>query len=226
MFASSGPVWWRWAQDLASLVCHQRPERCLPGPFGPSAFCGRCTGIYAGVALAVVALTVLGAWRRVGVPGRLPLALAALALGLNAADGVAAALGHELTSNLTRMMLGLTFGVAAVACLAPMVVGLYLTGVAPRRPVSSVGRTLAAWGVGVALALWASRAPAGVVVATALAGLGCLTCVGAVSLVLSAAYRAVRPQVVTRRVQWSLILAGTTAHLACAACLKLLFRAL
>jgi uncharacterized membrane protein len=65
------------AYAVGSLVCHQRPDRSFHWGAAQLPVCARCTGIYAGAALAAVALTLAGpvrargldAWWRAGLIG-------------------------------------------------------------------------------------------------------------------------------------------------------------
>jgi uncharacterized membrane protein len=89
-----------------SRVCHQRPDRCFSIQGRPMPVCARCTGIYAGAAVAgPLGLLLASGWssRR----ARLALALAALPT-LIAWSIEYAGLAHP--SNAMRAVFGLPLG--------------------------------------------------------------------------------------------------------------------
>jgi uncharacterized membrane protein len=105
---------------VGALVCHQLPERSffLAGRQFP--VCARCSGLYAGVVLGLVAWWV---WRRLrpgphGVDPRLARNAFLVVLLPTAVSWVSGELGFWDGSNLTRAVLALPLGVTAGAIVA------------------------------------------------------------------------------------------------------------
>lgn len=92
-------------------LCHQRAERCLDLFGTRMPICARCTGIYAGMAVAGgLALVTSG---RTSVGGAAALMLVAPL----AVDGVTQAAGIRESTNMLRMVTGTLAGAALVLWL-------------------------------------------------------------------------------------------------------------
>lgn len=66
-----------------SFVCHQIPERSFYVAGNKFAVCSRCTGLYAGFAVAALAYPLARPLNRTDTPSRIWLILAALPLGID-----------------------------------------------------------------------------------------------------------------------------------------------
>ena len=110
--------------SLASLICHQRPERSFFWAGHQFPVCARCTGLYLSAALGVLALVSLRVsprWRRQSIDPRTARTLliaAALPTALSLATG---ALGLWDGSNMTRAALALPLGGIAGVIVAAVV---------------------------------------------------------------------------------------------------------
>ena len=94
------------AYAAGSRICHQRPDRCFWIHGRPMPVCARCTGIYAGAAIAgPLGLLLASRWssRR----ARLALALAAIPTAVSWGLEYA---GVVHPSNLARAVLGVPLG--------------------------------------------------------------------------------------------------------------------
>ncbi len=123
---------------IGALVCHQRPERSFHWAFDSDgaqlAVCARCTGIYAGAALALTA-AALG-WlrgRHLADTGVLRAVLLAAALPTAITVGAEWA-GWWLPSHGTRAASGLPLGAGAALVVA--------AALAPRRGLLHYGECL------------------------------------------------------------------------------------
>jgi uncharacterized membrane protein len=131
----------RWAalDAVYAPLCHRLPSRSLDLGFGPTAVCSRCTGLYAGGALALAACAVAG-WTRL----RLRRGVVALAVAPTVLDvGVRLAGGEGLPDVLRCATGGLT-GFAVGTLLAEGIADLSSLPVerVPRRaepPVRAEG---------------------------------------------------------------------------------------
>jgi uncharacterized membrane protein len=94
---------------LGHFICHQRPERSFFFHGHQLAVCARCTGIYAGAAVAAP-LAVLAALPVSGWPARVLLILAALPTAVTWTLEFA---GVMAFSNSVRSVAGLPLGFAA-----------------------------------------------------------------------------------------------------------------
>jgi len=95
---------------VGSVICHQLPERSFHLWSHPMAVCARCTGIYAGAAVAVIG----AAWTDTGVGRRFSAAFWRVILG-GAATPVLLSLLYEWTtgqmpSHWTRAATGVPVG--------------------------------------------------------------------------------------------------------------------
>jgi uncharacterized membrane protein len=110
--------------SIASLICHQRPERSFFWAGHQFPVCARCTGLYVSAAfgvLAWVSLRMWPHWRRQSVDPRTArtlLIVAALPTALSLATG---ALGVWDGSNVTRAVLALPLGGIGGAVVAAVV---------------------------------------------------------------------------------------------------------
>jgi len=132
----AAPVLPRWpaaiVYGLASLVCHQRPERSFY--WGPVQFavCARCTGLYVGAALGAVGALAAGHARLSRAVARLKRAL--LVASVPTAATVAAEwAGIWAPSHMTRAWAGLPLGVAGAVTLAAAAATLHYSGWPLRR---------------------------------------------------------------------------------------------
>jgi len=105
--AVARPIYW-----LYSHFCHQRPERTLWLAGHPMAFCARDMGVYGGIWLGTLIFSI---WRHRHFSGKAALLLA-LPLIL---DGGTQLIGLRESTNLLRVVTGLTAGAAAALHLLP-----------------------------------------------------------------------------------------------------------
>jgi len=92
---------------VCSPLCHQKPSRTLFLAGRPMAVCARCTGLYTGGVLGLLAGGLLGAWRRKAPPWVFFLLVAPTAL-----DAVAPWVGFHGLENLPRAWISLPAGAA------------------------------------------------------------------------------------------------------------------
>ena len=115
-----------------SVVCHQLPERSPHVGGVPLALCHRCTGVLAGLALAL-ALAPLAGRRRLAALARAAQGRLLVAAVLpTAADWLVGATGLWANTPLSRGLTGAVFGLVAGGVLAANL----LTSAPERRPVS------------------------------------------------------------------------------------------
>jgi uncharacterized membrane protein len=57
-----------WLRLAFAPTCHQQPDRCLDLGAGPLAVCARCSGLYAGGLLGLLAIALSGVRRRPTLP--------------------------------------------------------------------------------------------------------------------------------------------------------------
>ncbi|MDW8034714.1 MAG: DUF2085 domain-containing protein [Nitrososphaerota archaeon] len=100
---------------LGSLVCHQNPNRTLwiGGNYLP--VCARCTGAYLGLLLGYVLLPFLSRKEAKGPPNLYSSLVLTLPLWI---DSIGQVLGLWISTNDSRLITGLFFGVS----LAPLLV--------------------------------------------------------------------------------------------------------
>lgn len=92
-----------------SFICHQRPERSFHWHQLPLAVCVRCTGIYLGALLGLVAYPFWRGLVNTHLPPRRYWLLALGALGVNWLLGALGLLGNDVCARLvTGLMLGTT----------------------------------------------------------------------------------------------------------------------
>lgn len=93
---------------FGSTVCHQDAGRSFTIGGAPLAVCSRCTGLYAGGALGLLAAGLLSAWRR-PAPRKLFFILVAPTL-VDAVLPLTGLFGYEGLANLPRMLISLPAG--------------------------------------------------------------------------------------------------------------------
>lgn len=104
-----------------SYLCHQIPERSFHLAGHPFAVCSRCTGLYAGFALATLALPLTRSLKRTDTPHLIWLLL----------SGVPLAIDFGLTyfeiwqnNHFTRVATGALFGAVAAIYVVPGLIEL------------------------------------------------------------------------------------------------------
>jgi len=109
--------------EMFGRVCHQNPERAFYVGGHPLAVCARCTGIYLGFAMGVLAYPIVRSLRRVDAPARKWLIWAAVPTVLDFSLGF---LGILENSHLSRWATGALLGGAAAFYVVPGLVDLSL----------------------------------------------------------------------------------------------------
>ena len=112
-------------------VCHQLPERSFFIKGHPFAVCARCTGIYAGFAIATVLYPVARSLRQTEAPSRKWLFLAAAPLAIDFAIEFSG-IGHNTHSS--RLFTGALLGAVAVFYVMPGLLDLSLRNWKRRHP--------------------------------------------------------------------------------------------
>lgn len=93
-------------QEIGAHFCHQLPERSLLIGGRQMFVCARCTGFYAGVLVALLAIYLLKEHKAKGLNFWM---LAALLFPM-AADGLAQLIGFSVSNNIVRLWTGLLGG--------------------------------------------------------------------------------------------------------------------
>ncbi len=106
-----------------SHLCHQLPERSFFMDGHPLAVCARCTGIYAGFAIAVVLYPLMRSLRQTETPQRKWLFLAAAPLAIDFFFEFSG-IGHNTHSS--RLLTGALLGGVAVFYIMPGLLDLSL----------------------------------------------------------------------------------------------------
>lgn len=104
-----------------SFICHQDPERSFHLDGHQFAVCSRCTGLYSGFALAVLAYPFVRSLKRTETPSRLWLVFAALPVVV---DFALTYFGVWQNTHLTRFSTGALLGMVAVFYILPGVIEL------------------------------------------------------------------------------------------------------
>lgn len=104
-----------------SFVCHQIPERSFHVYGNKFAVCSRCTGIYAGLAVATLAYPLTRSLRRTDTPGLIWLFLAAAPLAVDWSLGYFSIWENNHAS---RFATGFLLGAAAVFYILPGLIEL------------------------------------------------------------------------------------------------------
>jgi uncharacterized membrane protein len=132
-------------QGIASLVCHQSPDRTFSTvDGGPLPLCARCTGIYTGFAIGALSQMLTGRVRH--RPTIRTILLSAILLGALLFEALGERWGFWAWSNEGRLFIGLLAGGALSAVLVPLC-RYFLS----RRPVVNAARRPADLGIFVAL---------------------------------------------------------------------------
>jgi uncharacterized membrane protein len=130
-------------------LCHQLPERSFFGGGVQVPVCARDTGIYVGVLVSLVLISLL---HRRSRPREFPTTAGWVALGLMIAamawDGISSYGGFRTTTNDLRLLTGLLAGFAIGALLTPMLDDVVWRTGSKERVLDPAWR-LAAWLAGV-----------------------------------------------------------------------------
>jgi uncharacterized membrane protein len=113
---SGHPFWSLTIYRAFSYVCHQIPERSFFIAGHPFAVCSRCSGLYAGFTVAVIAYPFVRSLRRTEAPPRKWLFLAAVPLAIDFAVGY---LGIWNNTHSSRFATGALLGAVAVFYVLP-----------------------------------------------------------------------------------------------------------
>jgi uncharacterized membrane protein len=107
-----------------SFLCHQLPERSFH--FGTHSFavCSRCTGLYAGFALATLALPLVRSLKRTDTPHLIWLFLSIVPLVI---DFGLTYFGIWQNNHFTRVTTGALFGAVAAIYVLPGLIELGMT---------------------------------------------------------------------------------------------------
>ena len=113
---------WALLHGMGYGLCHQMPQRSFFGGGIQVPVCARDTGIYVGVLLSVLLISVLHRGSRPrGMPSMAAWVAMTLMVGAMAFDGVTEYLGMRATTNELRLITGLLAGFAIGALVTPMV---------------------------------------------------------------------------------------------------------
>ncbi len=129
---ANGSQWFSFAvYEAFSHLCHQTAERSFFIAGHPFAVCTRCTGLYAGFAVAVALYPLLTSLKRTYTPERKWLFIAAAPLAIDFAVGF---LGIWQNTHFSRFSTGAILGAATVFFVMPGLVqlSLYPRLLAPR----------------------------------------------------------------------------------------------
>jgi uncharacterized membrane protein len=120
---SGHPFWGLTIYRAFSHVCHQIPERSFFVAGHPFAVCSRCTGLYAGFAMATVVYPVVRSLRQTEAPARKWLFMAAAPLVIDFSVGY---LGLWENTQTSRFATGALLGAVAVFYVMPGLMDLSL----------------------------------------------------------------------------------------------------
>jgi uncharacterized membrane protein len=107
--------------NIFSYLCHQIPDRSLHVSGEKFAVCSRCTGIYTGLALAVLAYPLTRSLKETQAPRLIWLFLAAAPLAIDWALGYFAIWQNN---HVSRFSTGALLGAAAVFYILPGLIDL------------------------------------------------------------------------------------------------------
>lgn len=107
-----------WLRLAFAPTCHQQPERCLDLGAGRLAVCARCSGLYAGGVLGLLASVLSGVRRRPTVPVILAASLPTI---LDVAAGL---IGLPSLPNWPRFLMAVALGAVFGLLLADAVADL------------------------------------------------------------------------------------------------------
>ena len=122
--ANAHPVFASRIYKVFSFVCHQIPERSFHLAGHQFAVCSRCTGLYAGFAVATLIYPLAHSLTRTDAPRRRWLILAAVPLLI---DFSLTYFGFWSNTHLTRFSTGALLGAVAVFYVMPGLVELSST---------------------------------------------------------------------------------------------------
>jgi uncharacterized membrane protein len=117
-----------------SKLCHQRPDRSYFLDGHKLGVCARCTGIYFGFALTLLAYPLLRSLRTTTTPPRKWLFLAALPLAI---DFSLTFFGVWENTHTSRLLTGLLLGSVAVFYIMPGIADWSLRALRTARPQTS-----------------------------------------------------------------------------------------
>jgi uncharacterized membrane protein len=120
---SGHPFWGLAIYRAFSYVCHQIPERSFFVSGHQFAVCARCTGLYAGFAVAVLLYPLARSLRRIETPRRQWLFLAAAPLAIDFALGF---FGIWDNTHFSRFTTGALLGAVSVFYVMPGLMDLSL----------------------------------------------------------------------------------------------------
>lgn len=119
--ASGHPAFAAAIYKAFSFVCHQIPERSFHLAGHQFGVCSRCTGLYAGFAVAALAYPLIRSLKTTDTPPRLWLILAAVPLAVDFGLGY---FGIWQNNHLSRFTTGALLGSVAVFYIMPGLVEL------------------------------------------------------------------------------------------------------
>ncbi len=138
-------------------LCHQLPERSFFGGGVQVSVCARDTGIYVGVLLSLLLVSILHRRSRPrGFPTTGGWIVILLMIGAMGLDGVTSYSGLRTTTNDLRLATGLLAGFAIGALLSPMLDDVVWRTGSPESVLSPAWR-LGAWFLGVPVAFFVVR---------------------------------------------------------------------
>lgn len=105
---------------LGFAVCHQLPERSFHYGSQILAICARDTGIYMGLLIGFIFLTVMNRKHERGFPPWWVLLFGVIGIGIMGLDGVTSYGGFRTTTNEIRLITGALAGTALPLVLVPM----------------------------------------------------------------------------------------------------------
>lgn len=105
---------------LGFAVCHQIPERSFQYGSQIIAICARDTGIYVGLLIGFVFLTVMNRRHESGFPPWWVILYGVIGIGLMGLDGLTSYGGFRATTNEIRLITGALAGTALPLVLVPM----------------------------------------------------------------------------------------------------------
>ena len=107
--------------QIFSYLCHQIPERSFHLAGHPFAVCSRCTGLYAGFALATLAWPLVRSLKRTDTPHVIWLLLSVVPLTI---DFGLTYFGVWQNNHFTRVTTGALFGAVAAIYVVPGLIEL------------------------------------------------------------------------------------------------------
>jgi len=122
-FKAGHPLWGQAIYQGFSHVCHQIPERSFFIGKHQFAVCARCTGLYAGFALATVVYPLIRSLRQTEAPSRKWLFIAATPLAIDFTLGY---FGIWNNTHFSRFTTGALLGAVAVLYIMPGLIDLSL----------------------------------------------------------------------------------------------------